>query len=363
MARRDWSDNFSDAFTKASDRAAQIAFEREKAKASAAQQAFENKLAVARLAQTSDQANQRIKTDFATKLAMTPSSTLTGMVDRGGDLNKIMRGVGVDGKFNPQVAIETPVGVMRQNENLLSTMKSLKSTKVATTNSEYTKSIADAIESGDQPPVMTGLYRYGGEVRGELAKRKFDLAKAQREWQAVQKTINGLNSTQQVRMRQALDSVEMSIPQLQELSDEFKRYGFKDVNWVTVNAALKGVGKQRDLATKYIGQINLMKDELAQGFMGGGVPSEQAFKLADQILDPFYGKEQSSAALKQLNYNLKIRKQAIAGITPMGIGGEVTNPKMTGRQTSSSRPPVPKGATKWSESTQSYYDDNGNVVK
>ena len=231
----------------------------------------------------------------------------------------------------PPLGQYIPMGnqLYRQNPELIKNMQSKGGSSLAI-NPEYSSAIADAIESGDQPPEMKGLYRYGGAVRGELAKRKFDLTKATRDWQSTIKTINGLNSTQQVRMRQALDSVEMSLPAVQELSNEMKRTGFKDVNWVTVNAALKGVGKERDVATKYIGQINLMKDELAQGFMGGGVPTDRAFKLADDILEPFYGKQQFDASMKQLAYNLKIRKTAIQGISPLGIGGEVNNPKMTG---------------------------------
>lgn len=211
-------------------------------------------------------------------------------------------------------------------------MKAKQSTASNVVDNSYASAIADAIESGIQPPEMKGLYRYGGAVKGELAKRGFDLTKASRDWQATTKTIAGLNSTQQVRMRQALDSVEKSIPALTQLSEEFKRSGFKDVNWVTTNAALKGVGKQRDIATKYVGQINLMKDELAQGFMGGGVPSDKAFKLADDILNPMFGKEQFDSALKQLGYNLNIRKKAIEGITPLGLGGEINNPQITGIQ-------------------------------
>lgn len=197
--------------------------------------------------------------------------------------------------------------------------------------------ISNAIISGDQPPDLKGMYRYSAPVRAKLAEKGFDLTKAQREWGSVQKTIASLNSPQQVRMRQALDSVELSVPKLLDISDGLRRTGLKDVNWATINAQLKGIGPQRDLATQYVTQINLMKDELAQGFMGGGVPTDKSFKLADDILNPFYGKEQTEAAMDQLMYNLKIRKNAISGIMAQGIGGEVENEKMTGKQTSTKK--------------------------
>jgi hypothetical protein len=82
------------------------------------------------------------------------------------------------------------------------------------------------------------------------------------------------------------------------------------------------------LATKYISQINLMKDELAQGFMGGGVPSESAFKLADQILNPLYGKGQLDAAIDQLAVNLNIRKNAISQVQARTLGGYVDSGQM-----------------------------------
>lgn len=46
----DWSDYFSDSYSKASDRASQIAYERQKQQELSAQQAFENQLAVSKFA-------------------------------------------------------------------------------------------------------------------------------------------------------------------------------------------------------------------------------------------------------------------------------------------------------------------------
>jgi hypothetical protein len=68
------------------------------------------------------------------------------------------------------------------------------------------KDIADAIESGDQPPTLQGLYRSAGPVRAELARRGFPLAQAETDWKAVQKHTATLNGPQQTRLMQSIVS-------------------------------------------------------------------------------------------------------------------------------------------------------------
>jgi hypothetical protein len=185
--------------------------------------------------------------------------------------------------------------------------------------------IISGIKSGDLPPDLSKLAgMFGGarfKLSAELSRQGIDLNKLNLDYNAMQKTVAGLNSTQQVRMRQALDSVTESIPTLRKLNSEFDRMSWKPASWAQLTAAMSGTDPtKRDLATKYVGQINLMKDELAQGFMGGGVPTDRAFKLADDILNPVYGAQQMASALDQLDINLNIRKNAIAGIEPQTLG-------------------------------------------
>jgi len=196
-----------------------------------------------------------------------------------------------------------------------------------TVDPDTVSEIADGVQSGITPPDLKGLYRYGGAVRGELAKRGFNLTKATKDWQATQKWVSGVNSTQQIRMRQALNSVSMSVPELRNLSDEFKRTGWTPANGIELKLALTGTDpSKRDMATKFISQVNLMKDELAQGFMGGGVPTDRAFALAEDILNPLYGKEQLDKALDQLEFNLNIRDNAITSVTAVSEPGQQITP-------------------------------------
>lgn len=184
------------------------------------------------------------------------------------------------------------------------------------------KSIGDSIISGEQPPELTRLYGKAAKVRAYLANQGFNLTKAQTDWTSTQRFATSLNGPQQVRLNQALDSVEHSLPELLKLNNEFKRTNWTPANKAELALAITGTDPiKRDLATKYLGQINLMKDELGQAFMGGGVPTDKAFELADDILKPIYGAKQLEASIQQLGVNLKIRKNAISSASPALVGG------------------------------------------
>jgi hypothetical protein len=193
--------------------------------------------------------------------------------------------------------------------------------KLAKEKSEIT-SIGDAIISGDQPPDLTRLYGKSAGVKKYLADQGFDLTKATNDWTATQTLAKALNGPQQLRLSQAISSVEESIPELLKVSREFERVGWVPANKAELKIALSGTDKnKKEAATRYITQIDLMKDELAQSFQGGGVPSQAAFKLADDILEPAYGVKQLEAGVKQLQSNLKIRRNAISNSTPNFMGG------------------------------------------
>src|SRR6185312_1303215 len=91
-------------------------------------------------------------------------------------------------------------------------------------------SIADAIVKGDQPPVMTGLYKYSGPVRAALAKSGYDLTTANEDWTATQKHLAAMNSTQQLRLRQAVDFSSQSLDLVDQLADEWKGGQFPLLN-------------------------------------------------------------------------------------------------------------------------------------
>jgi hypothetical protein len=218
--------------------------------------------------------------------------------------------------------------------------RAIKQTTLANKQAEpeEVKAIGDAIISGEQPPDMTRLYGKSAAIKAYLATKGFDLTKASTDWTSTQALAKTLNNPQQVRLTQALNSVQQSIPELQKISQDFQRVGWTPANKTELTLALTGTDPtKRDVATKYITQINLMKDELAQSFQGGGVPRDGAFKLADDILNPAYGVSQLESGLKQLQTNLDIRKRAISSTAVNFIGGDNNQDQSEGNT-----PSIPK---------------------
>ncbi len=204
------------------------------------------------------------------------------------------------------------------------------------------KDIFQGIKEGTQQPDLTGLGRTGlaGEVRAQAAREGFNLKQATLDWTSTKEFAKSLNSQQQVNLNRALNSVQASIQPLKELSTQLDQGGFVPANRLTLNAKLNGIEldskgmsqSQVQTATKYVTQMNLMRDELAQGFASGGVPTETGYKLADQILNPAYGKGQLGAALDQVGFNLNIRRNALTSSGPVLVGG--------GQQQQQNQPPA-----------------------
>lgn len=209
-------------------------------------------------------------------------------------------------------------------------------------NPEDVASIGDSIISGQQPPDLRGMYGKQFAVKAYLAKQGYDLTKATRDWTATTQYVKSLNQPQQLRLNQALDSVSQGIEPLRQLSQQLDTVGFVPANKLIINSNLSGIQlnpkglnpDQVQIATKFVTQMNLMRDELAQGFSGGNSPTESAFRLADQVLNPFYGSKQLGASLDQVKFNLGVRLNAISNIGPRTVGGYVNQPNGGGGQQS-----------------------------
>lgn len=197
---------------------------------------------------------------------------------------------------------------------------------------EMVQGIGDAIISGQQPPDFKGNYGMTPYVKKYLADKGFDLTKAIQNWQGMQNLTKTMTNQQHARLYETFNSVEKQIPELSKLSNEFDRYNWRPANKVELMAAVNGFDKNKaQLAVKYIGQINVMRDELAQAFSGGYAPTESSFKLADSVLDPLYNAKQMDASLEQLQFNLNTRRSAITD-TAVGTLGNVNQIYMGNQQ-------------------------------
>lgn len=182
--------------------------------------------------------------------------------------------------------------------------------------------IAGAIMRGDQPPVLTGLYRNASPVRAELARKGYDLTKATLDWQGTARHMQTLNGSQQLRVRQALGTLEETIPLIKQRYAEWKKTGlpggFRLWNKASLVASANLPGESGAAARAVIQLVNDAIPELANIYMGGNSPTDHALKVASSNLSAEWNQEQFERALANVEETLKYRKNSIAQSQPMG---------------------------------------------
>lgn len=203
------------------------------------------------------------------------------------------------------------------------------------------KDIASAIISGDQPPTLQGLYRYGAPVRAELARQGYNLTDAMTDWTAAQKHFATLNGTQQTRLRQAVETATHSLDVIGDLADQWKGGKFPLLNRANLKLAKNGMlgPKAQSIATQLEAQISDVTSELGNVYMGGNSPTDHSLTLAAKNLSADWSNQQLKDALDLARKNLTIRANSIRNIGPIGVSG--TNPYAAPAGVSTPAPDAP----------------------
>lgn len=184
------------------------------------------------------------------------------------------------------------------------------------------KQIADAIIRGEQPPDLKGLYRTNAPVRAELARRGFNLARADEDWHATQKYLATLNGAQQVRLRQAVGFTRDSLDQLESIYNEWQKVGVTN-GWKTFNKASIATSKQLpgeagDLAHRLEARIADLNSELGTVYKGGNSSTDESLKLASKNLSGDWNEKTFRDALKDIRQSLQIRENSIRNTQVQG---------------------------------------------
>ena len=189
-------------------------------------------------------------------------------------------------------------------------------------NTGPVKEIKGAIERGEQPPELTGLYKYAAGVRAGLAADGFDLAKANIEWQRAKKQVASLNSTQMQKFAGLSDSVSNTINEVNDLAGQMKQSGITALNRLNLEylANVKGNSPEGLLAIKYITAVGTLKEEFANLANGGYAPTEPAWALANKQINENYGVDELNASLIEIQRLINYRKNAMPGFATMGPG-------------------------------------------
>ncbi len=175
--------------------------------------------------------------------------------------------------------------------------------------------IGDAIISGVQPPEVGGfgLAKVAPQVRAYLADKGFDLTAATSDWLAVKKYVSSMNSTQQVRLKQATKFSYDSLDIIQNLATQWDAGNFPLLNSANLVLASQGAyGKDAaKIATKLQAQIADLTSELGTVYKGGNSSTDESLKLAAQNLKANWNKDVLIANIDQVRQNLGIRLNSL----------------------------------------------------
>jgi hypothetical protein len=183
--------------------------------------------------------------------------------------------------------------------------------------------VAESIINGLQPPNIRGLYSKGGLVRAELARKGYNLQRAESDWNAVQTHIRTLNGQQQERLRQAIQFTADSTQVVENLYNEWLQIapqtGLRAISKATLAAAKQLPGRPGAIAQTMEAQINDLVSELATVYKGGYTSTDESLKLAAQNLKTDWNEATFKKALETLRTNLRIRKNSIETSLPIAV--------------------------------------------
>ena len=160
--------------------------------------------------------------------------------------------------------------------------------------------------------------------------KPYNAARAQTEYAAAQRFMSALNGPQQQRFRALAGTVVNTIDEVKALSQEMKNSGVPLLNRAKLMAYTQTMGNtpQGQLAAKYIGAVNTLKEEFANLANGGYAPTEAAWHLANQQINGDFGVQQMDAALTEVQRLINYRMQAFEALTPYGVSP--SNPAVQG---------------------------------
>lgn len=184
-------------------------------------------------------------------------------------------------------------------------------------------SIGGMIMRGEAPPVLQRMYAIAPYVMDHLSANGFNLTEATKDWTAINQHLKSLNSTQQLRLRQAVNFTYDSLDVLENLYNDWTKTGlpggFKDYNKAALVAASHLPGENGAKAQALLTQINDLTSEMATVYKGGGASTDDGLKLAAENLKGEWNAVTFKKALKLLRTNLQIRRNSINTTGAVGL--------------------------------------------
>jgi hypothetical protein len=195
--------------------------------------------------------------------------------------------------------------------------------------SPHQQELVASIMRGEQPPI-TSIQRTPEitKILGGLAALGYDNTKAVQDWTSMQKRLSSMNSTQQLRLAQAVDALDGSIGQAERLYADWQATGlpsgFVDWNKKALEVSSRLPGEAGVAAKTLLSHIEDMAAELATVYRGGNSATDMALAAAQKSLSADWTPAQFARNLELIRENLNIRRNSMANSSQ--ITGNIYSP-------------------------------------
>jgi hypothetical protein len=219
------------------------------------------------------------------------------------------------------------------------------------------KAIGDQMISGKMPPVISNAYRkIAPELQAYLAKQGFDQTRAESDWTATKKHLQSMNSTQQLRLGQAIGFTKESLPIIEDLASQWKAGGFAPLSYVALKSAEQGLmgTKAQSLATRLNAQISDLTSELGTVYKGGNSSTDESLKLAATNLKSPWEESVLMDNIAQIRKNLTLRENSmrssgIAGLSSDSLYKRLDKSNASGNENQSITQYITQNADKYGQ--------------
>lgn len=203
------------------------------------------------------------------------------------------------------------------------------------------KAIADSVVKGEFPPDISQYSKYAkDQIASELAKRGYNLSTATTDWKATQKHIATMNSSQQLRLTQAINALPDMLDSVDNLASKWKGGNFPALNRANLALAKNGAfgPEAQSIATQLDAQIADVNGDLGVVYMGGNSPTDHALELASKALSGDWSEGVIHDMVGMAKKNVQIRHNSIANTGVAGASAD--NPYAAQAQPAATAPPA-----------------------
>jgi hypothetical protein len=216
-------------------------------------------------------------------------------------------------------------------------------TQITTTKAEESKSrvhdIAQMLVSGETIPSnlskrgteYNDILREANQISMDTTGKPYSPTRVQLDYEAAKKFVSSMNSDRMIRFKGLADSVVKTIDEVRDISEELKQGGVQLWNRAKRSSIQQVYGNtpQSELAARYVGAVNTLKEEFANLANGGYAPTDAAWKLSNDQINGDFGVKDLAASLVEVRRLINFRQQSFNELSPTKLGGNDTTPRST----------------------------------